>query len=188
MIVLTYLLIACACVGFDQLTKYWAILYLKDQPNFLIWPDVFEFEYCENTGAAFSLFRDHVWLLSVISIVFLTAITVAVFRVKLPNIRWVRVAALLIVSGGVGNLIDRLARGFVVDFISVELIDFPIFNIADCFVCIGAIVLLVYAIFIYKDPTETNGVKANNATSIQEEQTNDNDEVNDIAADGGAET
>ena len=143
-------------VGVDQQTKYWAVIYLKDQPNIQIWPNVFELEYRENTGAAFSLFRDHVWLLSIVSAVILAAIVVTVVRIKLPNIRWVRIAALLIVAGGAGNLIDRVFRGYVVDFISVKLIDFPVFNVADCFVCIGAFVLLIYVIFIYREPAKTD--------------------------------
>lgn len=156
MILFVYLFIAAALVGVDQLTKYWAVIYLKDQPNIQIWPNVFELEYRENTGAAFSLFRDHVWLLSIVSAVILAAIVVTVVRIKLPNIRWVRIAALLIVAGGSGNLIDRVFRGYVVDFISVKLIDFPVFNVADCFVCIGAFVLLIYVIFIYREPAKTD--------------------------------
>ena len=156
MMFFVYLLIAAALVGVDQLTKYWAVLHLKEQPNMQIWPNVFELEYRENTGAAFSLFKDHVWLLSIVSAVILAAIVVAVLRIKLPNIRWVRIAALLIVAGGVGNLIDRVFRGFVVDFISIKLIDFPVFNVADCFVCIGAFVLLIYVIFIYREPAKTD--------------------------------
>ncbi|MBE6792857.1 MAG: signal peptidase II [Ruminococcaceae bacterium] len=156
MILFVYLFIAAALVGVDQLTKYWAVIYLKDQPNIQIWPNVFELEYRENTGAAFSLFRDHVWLLSIVSAVILAAIVVTVVRIKLPNIRWVRIAALLIVAGGAGNLIDRVFRGYVVDFISVKLIDFPVFNVADCFVCIGAFVLLIYVIFIYREPAKTD--------------------------------
>ena len=156
MILFVYLFIAAALVGVDQLTKYWAVIYLKDQPNIQIWPNVFELEYRENTGAAFSLFRDHVWLLSIVSAVILAAIVITVVRIKLPNIRWVRIAALLIVAGGAGNLIDRVFRGYVVDFISVKLIDFPVFNVADCFVCIGAFVLLIYVIFIYREPAKTD--------------------------------
>lgn len=156
MMFFVYLLIAAALVGVDHLTKYWAVLHLKEQPNMQIWPNVFELEYRENTGAAFSLFKDHVWLLSIVSAVILAAIVVAVLRIKLPNIRWVRIAALLIVAGGVGNLIDRVFRGFVVDFISIKLIDFPVFNVADCFVCIGAFVLLIYVIFIYREPAKTD--------------------------------
>jgi signal peptidase II len=156
MLVLLYFVAAAALVGVDQLTKQLAVAYLKGQPNRL-WPEVFELEYCENRGAAFSFFEGHVWLLALVSVIILTAVVIAVIRIKLPKIRWVRIAATLIVAGGLGNFIDRIFRGFVVDFISVKLIDFPIFNFADCCVCIGAFVLIFYVIFIYREPANEKG-------------------------------
>ncbi len=72
-----------------------------------------------------------------------------------PTLQEVRAAGVLILAGGIGNLIDRIFRGFVVDFLYFSLIDFPVFNIADCCVCIGAALLIVYTLFFYRETPES---------------------------------
>lgn len=139
-------------VGLDQWTKYLAILHLKGQENFVLWPGVFELEYRENTGAAFSIMQGQSWFLIGFTTLALVAVAVFLIRSSLNRSLWVRVAGSLILAGGIGNLIDRAFRGFVVDFLYFSLIDFPVFNVADCCVVIGAITLMVYLIFFYREP------------------------------------
>jgi len=146
-------------VGLDQWTKYLAILHLKGQDNVILWPDVFELEYRENTGAAFSIMEGQSWFLIGFTSLALLLVAVFLFRSKLARSNWVRISGVLILAGGIGNLIDRIFRGFVVDFLYFSLIDFPVFNVADCCVVIGAITLMIYMLFIYRD-TPTNEQEA----------------------------
>lgn len=142
-------------IGLDQWTKYLAVLHLKGQENAVLWKGVFELEYRENTGAAFSILQGKSWFL--IGFTALALLLVAVFLClsKLGRAKWVRAAGVLILAGGIGNLIDRIFRGFVVDFLYFSLIDFPVFNLADCCVCIGAALLIVYTLFFYRETPES---------------------------------
>ncbi|MBQ8752849.1 MAG: signal peptidase II [Clostridia bacterium] len=164
-------------VGLDQWTKYLAILHLKGQENVILWPGVFELEYRENTGAAFSIMEGQSWFLIGFTSLALILVAVFLFRAKLAQSNWVRIAGVLILAGGIGNLIDRIFRGFVVDFLYFSLIDFPVFNVADCCVVIGAIALMVYTLFIYRDTPTTE----------QEAPTIDNDDTHRTGGSGGAE-
>lgn len=157
MTLIIYMIIAALLVGIDQFSKFLAVEHLSDGP-LIVWPEVFELKLVNpNKGIAFSFFEDlPPWVLVFVATALLTAIVVAVIRVKLPKAHWVRVAATLIVAGGLGNVIDRICHGAVIDFLYIKLIDFPVFNVADCFVCIGAFVLLIYVIFIYREPAKTD--------------------------------
>lgn len=135
------LALAVVClVAADQLTKYWAYAILRVEGPVVLIPGVFEFSYLENRGAAFGMMQGKFWLLIPI-----TVITVAVILYlyhRLPNTRrfWVlRTCCTLILAGALGNFVDRCLRGFVVDFLYFSLIDFPVFNVADCYVVIGCI-------------------------------------------------
>ena len=127
----------------DQVTKYLAVLYLKGVDTVPIWKDVFHLTYVENRGAAFGMLSEHRW-------VFLTLTTVAVLCMIGYSIafggrdrRLTILALSLIISGGIGNMIDRVALGYVVDFFDFVLIDFAVFNVADSLICIGAGLLLL---------------------------------------------
>lgn len=144
----------CLLVGLDQWTKYLAVLHLKGQANVVLWEGVFELEYRENTGAAFSILQGKSWFLIGFTALALVLVAVFLCRSRLGRSPWVRVAGVLILAGGIGNLIDRIFRGFVVDFLYFSLIDFPVFNVADCCVCVGAALLIVYTLFFYRDAPE----------------------------------
>lgn len=135
----------------DQWTKYLAMTHLADGPIPIL-DGIFSLQYLENRGAAFGLFQGKQALLAVVA-VFIAGAMAWIYW-KLPQIkryRALRVIVVLITAGAIGNLIDRVTHNFVVDFFYFELIDFPIFNIADCYVVIAAIVLVILFLFYYKE-------------------------------------
>ena len=135
-------------VGLDQLTKWIAVINLKGAESFPLWKDVLHFTYAENTGMAFSMLsgEDERWVFMVLSTVAIVGMLVYLFYFR-PESRWMQVSIAMIVGGGIGNMIDRIALGYVVDFIDFTLIDFAIFNVADSFVCVGAGILITYLVF-----------------------------------------
>ncbi|MBR3639081.1 MAG: signal peptidase II [Clostridia bacterium] len=137
-----YAAIAAAVIAADQVTKYAAQTALRDIETFPLIRGVLHLTYVENTGAAFGMLSDKRWVFMVLSSVALVAM--AVFTVINRNGRMMtNVAVAMIFGGGVGNMIDRFANGFVVDFIDFRLINFWVFNVADSFVCIGCGVLIL---------------------------------------------
>lgn len=136
----------------DQATKYLAVLFLKDQEPFVIWDGVFELHYLENRGAAFGMLQGQQWFFLVIGIVvFLAALYAFRYMSEDPRFMPLRLIGAGILAGALGNMIDRLRLGYVVDFFYFKLIDFPIFNVADIYVSVGTAVLAVLILFYYKD-------------------------------------
>lgn len=133
-------------VFLDQLTKYFAIHILKPQGSASLIPQVFAFYYLENHGAAWGILQNAQVLFLLITVLLL-AVLVYYYR-KLPDERHWRAARILMIvlaSGAAGNAIDRIRLGYVVDFLYFSLIDFPIFNVADCYVTVSIFLgLLIY--------------------------------------------
>lgn len=156
------LLGALALVGLDQLTKFLATTYLMDQPLVLI-DGVLELRYSENDGAAWGIFSGARWPLVVLTVVLMGAVIGMLWSRRFRSYKLATIAGGLILAGGAGNLIDRALRGFVVDFIYVRWIDFPVFNVADCCVVIGAALMLIFLMFVYREdeapiqPSSENG-------------------------------
>lgn len=132
-------------VALDQLTKWLAVAYLQGQPSFPIWQDVLHLTFAKNEGAAFGMLSDHRWVFMIFSSVAIIGLTVYLFRFR-PKSRYVQITLAMIIGGGIGNMIDRIALGYVVDFIDFTLIDFAIFNVADSFVTVGAFMLMGYLV------------------------------------------
>lgn len=126
----------------DRLTKILAAAY---RPGEAVIPGIIGVRYAENTGAAFSFFSSAPWLVSVISALIVIALT-AVLLLDKTMPRAARLGLWLVVAGGIGNLYDRLAYGYVVDMIEVLFIDFAIFNVADICVCCGAFIACIFLI------------------------------------------
>lgn len=145
------LAITAVLVGADQLTKWLAVTYLRNSDAVTAIPRVLDFSYTENTGAAFSILSGERWFLIVITLIVMIALAVFVLLGRFRRYWLFNVSATLILAGGIGNLIDRLLQGYVVDFIHVTFMDFPIFNVADCFVVIGSVLLLIFFCFVYED-------------------------------------
>lgn len=139
-------------LGLDQLTKYLAIINLKNHPAFVLWDGVLELNYLENRGSAFGMLQNQKFFILFIGVVFLAVILFFLF--KLPEEKkfcTVHILLSAIVAGGVGNMIDRLRFDYVVDFISFVLIHFPIFNVADCYIVVATIVLFLLFLFVFKE-------------------------------------
>ena len=111
----------------------------------VIIPNFFEFVYVENDGAAYGMFGGHTWLLIVLTVAFIIGFALYFAFSKDKNNMWFTVAVSLIISGAIGNLIDRIIFNYVRDFISIELFSF-VFNVADMFITFGVICYIVYTI------------------------------------------
>lgn len=151
MLALFSILSGALLVGIDQLTKWWASTVLLKEGFISVIPGVFEFRYCENTGVAFSLLENQQWFFIPLSLLVTVFILVVLFRSPMNRYKTFMVTCVLIIAGAIGNLVDRIAYGYVIDFLYFRLINFPIFNFADCCVSVGAVLLFVFVLFIYKD-------------------------------------
>ncbi len=138
-------------VAFDQITKYFASLKLVDGSIAKFIPGVVQFRYAENTGMAFSMFSGARWIFVALTVVACVGVFYYLFSNRCKNL-WLYWSLGVILSGGLGNLIDRVRFGYVVDFIEPTFMDFAIFNIADCAVTCGAVVLVGYLLYdAFKD-------------------------------------
>lgn len=126
-------------------------------PDIIIWRGVLRLTPVENTGASFGIFQGKTDILTIISLVTVAVMTlVMVFSIKVRN-GWYRSALILLIAGGLGNIIDRLALGYVRDWIYFELIDFAVFNLADTGLCVGCALLIIFVIFFYKPVDKKKG-------------------------------
>ena len=143
---LWYALFALGIVAVDQWTK---VLVVQQIPLFSrveAIPGLFHLTYVQNTGAAFSAFRGAQWLFALIFVVLTAAILYEYFKKPLPFTKAERWMIAAIYGGGVGNMIDRLRFGYVVDMIQTEFMEFPVFNVADCFITCGCILLMTHLV------------------------------------------
>lgn len=130
----------------DQLTKYAVISTVKvDGPKEFLF-GLFQLRYVENTGAAFSSFSDNTLLLTVFTVIILAVCLVLLLTKKLKPL-FLNICLLLVIAGGLGNVIDRIMYGYVVDFIEPLFINFAVFNFADCCITVGAALIIIYEIY-----------------------------------------
>jgi len=145
------ILIIVLTVVFDQLTKWCATVALKPIPTFTVIENVLHFTYVENRGAAFGMLADNRWVFMILSTVGIGALIAWMFVSK-PKSAWIRVGLSFIIGGGIGNMIDRVRLGYVVDMIDCRFINFYVFNVADSFVCVGcAMVALALLVEIIRE-------------------------------------
>ena len=173
------LLLAAVLVFIDRLTKNLAYANLKDKDPIRLIPDVFEFRYLENRGAAFGMLQNMKVLFVIVGIVFIGL--VVYFLIRLPatkKYRALRICLVLIGAGAVGNLYDRLVQDYVIDFLYFIYIDFPIFNVADIYVTCSAVYLIILFLFIYKDDDldlkKANTVKLHSSMVEEKEDRKEN--------------
>ena len=146
-----FALFAAAIVAADQFTKYLTVanIALGGQVAFI--PGLIRFTYVRNFGAAFSSFQNQQWLFALIFAVF-TLLVIWEYRKKsMPFSTFERWCIAAIYGGGLGNMIDRVRLGYVVDMIETEFMDFPVFNVADCFITCGCIALMGSLILFNKE-------------------------------------
>ena len=144
-------LFAIGIVGVDQLTKYLTIanIQLYEKVEFI--PKVLGLTYVRNTGAAFSLLQGQRWLFVAVFALLTVLLVYEYFKNPLPFTKFERWCIAAIYGGGLGNVIDRVFRKYVVDMLETRFMDFPVFNVADCFITCGCILLLVHIIFFNKN-------------------------------------
>ncbi len=140
----------------DQLCKLAAVRELMQVGTIPLIPNVFHLTYCENPGAGFGVFASYTTVLSVLTLLIIIAAIVYVV-VKRPKHRLFITALTFMVGGAIGNLLDRIRLGYVVDFLDFRWIHFPIFNIADCFITVGAVMFAIYVIFLSEKKEQTDG-------------------------------
>lgn len=148
----------CGSVGalllilLDQWSKYLAAHFLAGTTGIPLISGVFELFYLENTGAAFGMMDNLQWLFILIAVCMAAA--AGYFYLRLPqetHYHGLRLICILIVAGAIGNMIDRIVHHYVIDFLYFSLIDFPVFNVADCYICVGAVLAVLLLFTVYKD-------------------------------------
>lgn len=140
-----YAAIVAFTVAADQLTKYLAIKYLTAVDTVPLIKDILHLTYVENTGAAFGMMKDKRWVFMTVSVVAIFAIAWILWMYG-RELVFASVCLSMVLGGGIGNMIDRVMLGYVVDFIDFRAINFAVFNGADSFVCVGAALLIIYLI------------------------------------------
>ena len=148
---LYYVLFAAAVVGLDQFTKYLTLVNIPLHGEIPFIPGFLGFTYVRNYGAAFSSFQGQQWLFALIFVVFTVVILYEYKKKAMPFTNLERWLIAAIYAGGLGNMIDRVRLGYVVDMIETTFINFPVFNVADIFITCGCIAMMLHLIFFNKE-------------------------------------
>ena len=150
-----YFLALAALIGADQGLKYWTVSHLAVGESTPFLPGIMDLTRLHNYGAAWSSFSGKTAALLLITTVLMVTVIVLLVKkiVRHPLGVW---AGLLILGGGIGNYIDRICHGYVVDMLELLFIRYPVFNLADCFVVVGAIMGAAYYLWIYEKKDKRN--------------------------------
>lgn len=143
---------AALLLALDQFTKHLAVVRLKGQAAYVLIDGVLELQYLENRGSAFGILQNQKFFILFVGTVFLAVIVFFLF--KLPEKRKfyvVHILLAMVVAGGIGNMLDRIRYDYVVDFISFVLINYPIFNVADCYIVVATVTLFVLFLFVFRE-------------------------------------
>lgn len=151
MMMLYYSLFAALIVAADQFTKYLTLANIPLHGEVPFIPGLLQLTYVRNTGAAFSSFEGQQWLFALIFAVFTGMILYAYYKKPMGFLPFERWCIAAIYGGGLGNMIDRVRMGYVVDMIETTFMEFPVFNVADCFITCGCIALMLHLVFFNKD-------------------------------------
>ena len=147
---LLWILIIAASVLVDQITKLLAAGNMALYDSVTVIPHVFSFTYIHNYGAAWGLFSEHRWVFLILTGIALIVLPILLYRYRhLPFLFGFSLS--LIIGGAIGNMIDRLFRGYVIDFLEFTFIDFPVFNVADIYITCACVLLAFLMLFYYKD-------------------------------------
>lgn len=151
-------LIAVLLVALDQVTKYLAVRNLKNKQNITFIDNVIDFSYLENSGAAWGMMSGKITMFVVLTVIIMCLLVFWIYRIQVSLAEKKGKIALILqldlvvlIAGAVGNLIDRIMNGYVVDFIAIAFIDFPVFNVADCYVTVAVFLLIVILLIGVKE-------------------------------------
>ena len=161
-----YALLLAACIAGDQLLKYWVVRHLEIGQSAAFLPGLVRLTRLHNTGAAWGSFSGSSALLTAVTAVLLVAVAWLVLK-KVIRHPLGLCAAMLVLGGGIGNMIDRICRGYVVDMFDLEFMSYPIFNLADCFVVVGVILGAVYYLWFYDKYDGRKAKHDDGADSVQ---------------------
>lgn len=141
-----FLIFVLSAIALDMVTKYIAITIFKISELEII-KNILYFTYVENRGAAFGILQNQKMFFVIMTVAVIGIIIAYILRKK-PKNKLLLISLGCICGGGIGNLIDRIRFSYVVDFIDLRIINYPVFNIADCFVVVGAVLLSIYILFL----------------------------------------
>ena len=147
---LFYALFAAGIVVADQVSKYFTVANIALHEDISFIPGILGLTYEQNTGAAFSMLEGKQWVFALVFAVFTMMLLWEYFKSPMPFTRLERWCIAAVYGGGLGNMIDRLRLGYVVDMLETEFIVFPVFNVADSFITCGCILLMIHLIFFNK--------------------------------------
>ena len=145
-----YILMALAAAGIvaaDQIVKYLVVSGIALHSQVPVIEGVFHLTYVQNDGAAFSILKGQQWLFALIFLLFTAGVVYEYFKKPMGFNTFERWCIAAVYGGGLGNMIDRVRLGYVVDMIEVEFMQFPVFNVADCFITCGCFALLISLVF-----------------------------------------
>jgi len=148
---LYYSLFVAFVVGLDQFTKYLTVANIPLYADVPFIPGLLQLTYVQNTGAAFSSFEGQQWLFALIFSIFTGLILYECRKNTMGFTLFERWCIAAIYGGGLGNMIDRVRLGYVVDMIETTFMEFPVFNVADCFITCGCILMIAHLILFNKD-------------------------------------
>jgi len=148
-----YGIISCILFIFvDQLTKWFAVQFLKNRSDIVLIPEILELHYLENVGVAFGALKNRQWIPILFAILITVVFSCLYYSIaKEKGFLLLKISLIGIIAGALGNMIDRIWHGYVIDFIYAVFIDFPVFNIADCYIVISIIILAILMLFIYSE-------------------------------------
>ena len=145
-----FTLFAVLIAAADQLVKYLVVENIPLFGEVPLLPGVLKLTLVHNEGAAYSSFRGMQWLFALIFVLFTLAVLYEYFKKPMPFTRLERWCVAAIYGGGLGNMIDRVRHGYVVDMLETEFMEFPVFNLADCFITCGCLLLMAHLAFFNK--------------------------------------
>ena len=148
---LFYILFVVFIVVIDQITKYLTVLYIPAIGVQTFIPGLLQITYVQNTGAAFSCFEGQQWLFALIFLIFTVLIVYEYKKKPMGFTTFERWCIAAIYGGGLGNMIDRVRLGYVVDMIETTFMEFPVFNVADCFFTCGCVLLMIHLFLFNKE-------------------------------------
>ncbi len=159
-----YIIVAIMVIAADIITKIMAENSLMPAGTIPIIKDIIHLTYVENRGIAFGMFSGGRIVFIIVSLVVLAVLGVVIYRTKEElRSKWMKAGITLVFGGAIGNLIERIYKGYVVDFIDFKAIDFPVFNIADIAVCTGAALLVIHFLFIEDRISKSTETEANDS-------------------------
>lgn len=165
------MLLLAILVVIDQVTKYIASVCLQGKDAFVILKNVLEFRYLEggNTGAAFGILQGKTVALGIVSVFVAVVLFVIYIKIsKIEKYKGVSIALLFMIAGAIGNGIDRFLHQYVIDFIYIKAVNFPIFNVADCYVTMAAVAL--FLLIAFDDDEEEKRLEQERDKQVEQEQ------------------